>query len=152
MSGWLSGQVRRIPQATDAGSTTLRRRVLLVEDDAHDRERILPVLNTLGFTVDVAGDIEEGLSQERQHEYAGAVVDLNLSSNPSQCEGFVLIAELRECGRRYPIVILSHNSGVEYEIKGFEAGADDYMVKWPQREEMRARLRRLMAGSDAQQD
>ena len=120
--------------------------MLLVENDAHDRDRILPVLDALGVAVDVAVDAEDGLRQEGRREYAGAIIDLNLSS-ASRCEGFGLIAQLRERGRRYPIIIMSHNSGVEYEIRGFEAGADDYMVKWPRREEMRTRLGRLMAGS-----
>ena len=136
---------------TDAKPVTRRSRVLLVDDEAHDRERILPVLDTLGFAVDVADGIEEGLRREGQHKYAGAIVDLNLSST-SQCEGFALITELRARGRRYPIVILSRNSGIEYEIKGFEAGADAYMVKWPRQEEMQACLGRLMANSEAQID
>ena len=120
--------------------------MLLVENDAHDRERIMPVLDTLGFAVDIAVDAEAGLRQEARREYAGAIVDLNLSSD-SRYEGFGLIAKLRALGRRYPIVIVSHNSGVEYEIRGFEAGADDYIVKWPQREVMRTRLDKLIPGS-----
>ena len=123
--------------------------MLLVENDAHDRERIIPVLDTLGFAVDIAVDAEAGLRQEERREYAGAIVDLNLSSG-TRCEGFGLIAKLRALGRRYPIVIVSHNCGVEYEIRGFEAGADDYMVKWPQREVMRTRLDRLIPGSAGQ--
>ena len=126
-----------------------RPRVLLVENDVLDRERIIPVLDTLGFAVDIAADAEAGLRQEGRREYAGAIVDLNLSS-ASRCEGFGLIAELRALGRRYPIVIVSHNSGVEYEVRGFEAGADDYIVKWPQREEMRARLDGLIPGGARQ--
>ena len=146
MTEWRNGRRRPVPQAALAEPETCLPRVLLVENDALDRERILSVLDTLGYAVDVAVDAEEGLRQADQRDYAGAIVDLNLSSG-NRCEGFGLIATLRECGRRYPIVILSHNSGVEYEIRGFEAGADDYMVKWPHREEMRARLGRLMAGS-----
>ena len=120
--------------------------MLLVENDAQDRDRILPVLDALGVAVDVAVDAEDGLRQEARREYAGAVVDLNLSG-ASGCEGFDLIARLRKRGRRYPIVIMSHNRGVEYELRGFEAGADDYMVKWPDRDEMRIRLRTLLAGT-----
>ena len=116
-----------------------------MENDAHDRDWILPILDALGIAVDVSVDAEDGLRQEGRHEYAGAIVDLNLS-DAGRCEGFGLIARLRERGRRYPIVIMSHNRGVEYEIRGFEAGADDYMVKWPNRDEMRIRLRTLLAG------
>ena len=123
--------------------------MLLVENDAHDRERIAPVLDTLGFAVDFAADAEAGLRCDDRCEHAGAVVDLNLSSG-TRCEGFGLIARLRERGRRYPILVVSHNRGVEYELRGFEAGADDYMVKWPRREEMRARLARLIPGGAGQ--
>ena len=120
--------------------------MLLVENDAHDRDRILPVLDALGVAVDVAVDAADGLRQEGRREYAGAIVDLNLS-DASRCEGFGLIARLRARGRRYPIVIMSHNHAVEYELRGFEAGADDYMVKWPHRDDMRTRLRTLLAGA-----
>ena len=96
--------------------------MLLVENDTHDRERIIPVLDTLGFAVDIAVDVEAGLQQEGRREYAGAIVDLNLSS-ATRCEGFGLIAELRAFGRRYPIVIVSHNSGVEYEMRGIRGRA-----------------------------
>jgi DNA-binding response OmpR family regulator len=150
VTGGVTRRKRRVAQATGAESAPYRPRVLLVENDAHDSERIIPVLDTLGFAVDIAVDAEAGLRQEERREYAGAIVDLNLSSG-TRCEGFGLIAKLRALGRRYPIVIVSHNSGVEYEIRGFEAGADDYMVKWPQREEMRARLDRVIpsgAGQD----
>ena len=149
MIGGVTRRKRRVAQATGAESAPYRPRVLLVENDAHDRERIIPVLDTLGFAVDIAVDAEAGLRQEERHEYAGAIVDLNLSSG-TRCEGFGLIAKLRALGRRYPIIIVSHNSGVEYEIRGFEAGADDYMVKWPHREEMRARLDRRIPGSAGQ--
>ena len=149
MIGWLARRKRRVAGDSDAGPAPSRPRVLLVENDAHDRERIMPVLDTLGFAVDIAVDAEAGLRQEARREYAGAIVDLNLSSD-SRYEGFGLIAKLRALGRRYPIVIVSHNSGVEYEIRGFEAGADDYIVKWPQREEMRARLDRLIPSGAGQ--
>ena len=149
MTGWLSRGRRCIEPAPGPESMPNRPRVLLVENDLDDRERIVPVLDTLGFAVDIAVDAEAGLQQEGLREYAGAIVDLNLSS-ATRCEGFGLIAELRALGRRYPIVIVSHNSGVEYEIRGFEAGADDYIVKWPQREEMRARLDRLIPGGAEQ--
>ena len=114
-----------------------------MENDVLDREHILSVLDTLGLVVDIAVDAEEGLQQAGQRDYAGAIVDLNLSSG-NRCEGFGLIAKLRALGRRYPIVIVSHNSGIDYEIRGFGAGADDYIVKWPQREEMRTRLDKLI--------
>ena len=114
-----------------------------MEDDVRDRECILPVLDALGLAVDIAVDADEGLRQEGHRDYAGAIVDLNLSEE-NRCEGFTLIAELRERGRQYPIIILTHNSGIEYEIKGFEVGADAYVVKWPRREELRACLGRLM--------
>lgn len=146
MIGWLTGRRGRDARAAVAEPRADRPRVLLVENDAHDKDRILPILDALGVAVDVAVDADDALRQEGRREYAGAIVDLNLS-NASRCEGFGVIARLRKRGRRYPIVIMSHNRGVEYEIRGFEAGADDYMVKWPKREEMRTRLGKLMVGT-----
>ena len=101
MTGWLSRGRRRIVPAPGAESMPNRPRVLLVENDLDDRERIVPVLDALGFAVDIAVDAEAGLQQEGLREYAGAIVDLNLSS-ATRCEGFGLIAELRALGRRYP--------------------------------------------------
>ena len=146
---------QRAPQDTGVRPAARKPRVLLVEDDPQDRQHILPVIEALGLTVDIAGDASEGAQLGGEREYVGAVVDLNLSSSSERysgegeaganpCEGFALISALRERGCRFPIVILTHNSGIEYEVRGFEAGADDYMVKWPQRQEMMARLRRLM--------
>ena len=143
MIGWLTALRQRTRPGTRTEAVARRRRVLLVEDDVRDRERILPVLDALGFDVDIAVDADEGLRQGSHRDYAGAIVDLDLSET-DRCEGLILIAELRECSRRYPIIILTHNSEIEYEIKGFEAGADAYVVKWPPREELRTRLGRLM--------
>ena len=116
-----------------------------MENDTHDRQHILPVLDTLGFAADVASDVEEGLRHDLKHEYPGAIVDLNLS-HASRCEGFDLIATLRKRGRRYPIIIISHNRGVHYEIAGFEAGANDYIVKWPPEDALLLRLRSALIG------
>ena len=147
MPEWLPGAEHPAAEvASEAPRTRDRCRVLLVEDNAEDRERVLPVLEMLDMAVDAVDNLEEGLRHDRLHKYAGAIVDINLSSG-SQCEGFVLIAALRERGAQYPIVILSHNRGLEYKLKGFESGANEYMVKWPQREVMRARLRHLMVGN-----
>ena len=148
-----------------APETALNRpHVLLVENDVHDREpqsleryssrfstrSALPSTSLSmprrGCSRKVGGSTQ-GLSWT---SISRALLDIAVDAEAGLCEGFGVIAELRALGRRYPIVIVSHNSGVEYEIRGFEAGADDYIVKWPQREEMRARLGRLIPGGTGQ--
>lgn len=146
MNGWFTRRKRHAPKDARMETPIHRRPILLVEDEEPDREHILPVLDALGFAVDIAVDDIDGLRQDDQHEYAGAIVDLNLSGS-DRCEGLALIAELRKRGRRYPIVILTYNNRIGYRIKGFEAGANDYVVKWPPREELRTRLGRLISGN-----
>ena len=146
MREWFTRWRRHTPQDGRSKTSIHRRRVLLVENEEVDRRRILPVLDALGFTVDIADDIDGGLRQDDQHEYAGAVVDLNFTK-ANQCEGFALIAKLRERGRRYPIVILTNLGGIEYEIRGSKVGANDYVMKWLPKEVLRDRLNRLMSGN-----
>lgn len=121
-------------------------RILLVEDDMYDRTHLLKVLNALGLEADFADSLDSGLRKDQQHEYVGAVVDLNLTGS-SQCEGFDLVAALRRHGRQYPIVIASRNSGVTYEIRGYEVGANGYMVKWPPADMMQNQLKHLLLQS-----
>ena len=123
-----------------------RGRILLVEDDMHDRAHLLKALNALGLDADFADSLDGGLRKDLQHEYVGAVVDLSLSAS-SQCEGFDLVAALRHYGRQYPIIIASRNSGAAYEIRGYEVGANGYMVKWPPADTMQRQLAKLLLQS-----
>lgn len=116
MTGAFTRRRRLGAQGAGAESAPCRPRVLLVENGAHDRKRIIPILDLFDFAVDIAVDADAGLRQEQRREDAAAIVDLNLS-NGTRCEGFGLIARLRALGRRYPIVIVSHNTGVEYEMR-----------------------------------
>ncbi len=115
-------------------------RALLVEDDPALREQLLARLKGSGYAVDAAGDGEEGLYYGREYDYDVAIVDLGLP----KLDGVQLIRHLRDEERSWPILILTARGHWEDKVKGLEAGADDYLTKPFQMEELLARLNALV--------
>lgn len=118
-------------------------RVLLVEDEAMLREQLLARLRQEGFAVDEAGDGEEGLYLGREYSPDVGVIDLGLPKLP----GIELIRQLRASGKSFPILILTARGRWEDKVEGLEAGADDYLVKPFQMEELLARIKALLRRS-----
>lgn len=115
-------------------------RVLVVEDEAALRESVATRLRADGFTVDEAGDGEEGLYFGREFAPDVAIIDLGLPKMP----GMDLIKQLREDGHDFPILILTARGRWEEKVDGLGAGADDYVVKPFHMEELLARLQALL--------
>lgn len=118
-------------------------RVLLVEDDPLLGDGIQKSLGHLGFTVDWLRDgklAEHALASE---EYAAVVLDLGLP----QRDGFTLLHTAREGGLRTPVLILTARDTTPDKLKGFSLGADDYVVKPVDMEELAARLHALIRRS-----
>jgi two-component system response regulator PhoP len=115
-------------------------RVLVVEDEAALRESVAARLRDDGFTVDEAGDGEEGLYFGQEYNPDVAIIDLGLPKLP----GMDLIRRLREDGRDFPILILTARGRWEEKVDGLSAGADDYVVKPFHMEELLARLQALL--------
>lgn len=118
-------------------------RILLVEDDALLGDGIQKSLNHLGFTVDWMRDGKQGENALTSEEYAAAVLDLGL---PQQ-DGLSLLRSARTKGLRTPILILTARDDKLDKLKGFNLGADDYVVKPIDMEELAARLRALIRRS-----
>ncbi|WP_297529145.1 response regulator transcription factor [Thiohalobacter sp.] len=114
-------------------------RVLVVEDEAPLREQLAERLRAAGHVVDIAADGEEGLYFAREYPVDLAVVDLGLPG----LDGISLIRQARAEGRRFPILILTARGRWQDKVEGLEAGADDYLVKPFEFEELLARLRAL---------
>lgn len=118
-------------------------RALIIEDDADLREQITDQLREAGFAVDTTGDGEEG--QFFADEYAAdiAIIDLGLPGR----SGMDIIRAARAGGRAFPILILTARSRWQDKVEGLEAGADDYVVKPFQPEELMARVQALVRRS-----
>jgi len=118
-------------------------RVLVIEDEPVLREHLVERLRASGFVVDSAADGIEG-------EYAGleypidlAVVDLGLPGRP----GLEVIRAWRQAERAFPILILTARDRWQEKVEALQAGADDYVTKPFQFEEVLARLQALLRRS-----
>lgn len=118
-------------------------RTLIVEDEANLLEQLAQHLKSEGFAVDCAADGEEGLYFGREYEYDAAVIDLGLP----KIDGIELITRLRAEDRSFPILVLTARSHWQDKVEGLEAGADDYLAKPFQMEELMARLNALIRRS-----
>ncbi len=118
-------------------------RALVVEDEEVLREALRRDLVAAGFTVDVAADGEEGLFMGNEYPIDVAIIDLGLPRLP----GLELIRRLRARDRRFPILVLTARDRWQDKVEGLDAGADDYVTKPFQFEEVLARMQALLRRS-----
>ncbi len=118
-------------------------RILIVEDDPILCHHLKTQLSELGNQVQCANTAEEGLFYADNYPNDVAIVDIGLPDR----DGITLIREIRDKGLRLPILILTARSNWQDKVTGLEAGADDYLVKPFQREELVARLSALVRRS-----
>ena len=118
-------------------------RILVVEDDALIGDGIQKSLGHLGFTVDWMRDGRQGENALTSEEYAAVVLDLGL---PQQ-DGLTLLQSIRNKGLHTPVLILTARDSKPDKLKGFGLGADDYVVKPIDMEELAARLHALIRRS-----
>jgi two-component system response regulator PhoP len=115
-------------------------RLLVVEDEDLLRARLVKALEDSDYIVDSASIGKTGLFHAMEYDYDAAIIDLGLP----ELDGLSLIRELREKGKVYPILILTARDNWTDKVEGLDAGADDYVVKPFQIEEIRARLNALL--------
>ncbi len=115
-------------------------RVLLIEDEDNLRTQLRDRLKVEGHVVDTAADGEEGLYAGTEYPIDIAVIDLGLP----KLSGIEVIRRLRAAEKRFPILILTARGRWQDKVEGLEAGADDYLVKPFEVEELLARLRALL--------
>lgn len=114
-------------------------RILLVEDESELARRIMAGLTGAGFVVDHAQEGEAGWYMGDTQDYDAVVLDLGLP----RMSGLDVLKRWRASGRKVPVLILTARSGWAERVKGLNAGADDYLEKPFQIEEVIARLRAL---------
>ena len=115
-------------------------RVLVIEDEPVVREALVRSLREAGFVVDAAADGVEGEYAGREFPIDAALVDLGLPGKP----GLEVIRAWRAEGLSFPILILTARDRWQEKVEALQAGADDYVTKPFQFEEVEARLQALL--------
>jgi two-component system OmpR family response regulator len=115
-------------------------RVLVVEDDPDLSRQMKAALTGAGYAVDHVSDGEEGHFLGDTEPYDAIVLDLGLPV----IDGVTVLRKWRAAGKKTPVLILTARDGWSEKVKGFDAGADDYVTKPFRMEELLARLRALI--------
>ena len=114
-------------------------KALLIEDDIVLNQQLTEQLVKHGYLVETARDGKEGLYLGMEYPIDIAIIDLGLPT----LSGIEIIRHLRSHEKKFPILILTARSRWEEKVEGLDAGADDYLVKPFQIEELLARLNAL---------
>ncbi|WP_448500894.1 response regulator transcription factor [Sphingomonas sp.] len=115
-------------------------RVLIVEDEPNLRQQLHATLTGAGYAVDQAADGEEGHFLGSTEEYDAIILDLGLP----EIDGLTVLDRWRRDGRATPVLVLTARDSWSDKVAGLDAGADDYLAKPFQSEELIARLRALI--------
>ena len=110
-----------------------------MEDSRRLQKTVQKGLRRAGYTVDAAGDGEQGLFLAETNEYDVIVLDLMLP----RVDGIEVLRRLRSRGSRTHVLILTAKDTIEDRVSGLERGADDYLVKPFAFEELLARVKAL---------
>lgn len=121
-------------------------RVLLAEDDPLLGDGLRAGLRQLGFLVDWVRDGLAAEAELRAHPYAAAVLDLGLPLK----DGMDVLAAIRRAGITLPVLVLTARDALPDRIRGLDVGADDYVVKPVDLNELAARLRALVRRAHGQ--
>lgn len=119
--------------------------LLVVDDENEIREMICADLQMSGFMVDSAKDGEEGLIKAQKNKYDLIVLDVMMP----KMDGYEVCKNLRLSAstRDIPIILLTAKGTIEDKVCGFDSGADDYLLKPFELQELLVRIRALMRRS-----
>jgi two-component system OmpR family response regulator len=121
-------------------------RVLVAEDEARLAEQLATALGEAGYVVDRVGDGERAEFLGQTEAYDAIVLDLGLPG----VDGLTVLRRWREAGRRMPVLVLTARASWHEKVLGIDGGADDYVAKPFQMEEVIARLRALIRRASGQ--
>ena len=115
-------------------------RILLIEDDPMIGAGLVQALANHGMSVDWVKDGEDGELAIGSGSYALILLDLGLPNKP----GTVLLRELRRRGNKTPLLVITARESTDDRIEGLDLGADDYLVKPFEVNELLARMRAVL--------
>ncbi len=114
-------------------------KILIVEDDSNLAQVVKNSLIAKEYTVDIASDGGEGSFLGKMYDYDAILLDYSLPKK----DGLSVCKDIRASGRTTPIIFLSMTDAVDTKVAALNHGADDYMVKPFELEELHARLQAL---------
>ena len=115
-------------------------RILIVEDEPTLGKQLKTTLEANGYAVDLSIDGEDGHFMGSTEEYDAVILDLGLP----EIDGLTVLGMWRKEGRKFPVLVLTARDSWSDKVAGLDAGADDYLAKPFQTEELIARLRALI--------
>jgi two-component system OmpR family response regulator len=118
-------------------------RILVVEDEPNLQRQLRETLEAAGYAVDSATDGEDGHFLGTTESYDAVVLDLGLP----EMDGLTVLDRWRKSGLTMPVLVLTARNSWSDKVAGLDAGADDYLAKPFQTEELVARLRALIRRS-----
>jgi two-component system, OmpR family, response regulator len=115
-------------------------RVMVAEDDRALREQLRAALTEAGYVVDAVGNGTDAAHLGAHEPLDAAVLDLGLPDK----DGLAILREWRSAGIRLPVLVLTARGTWQERVLGIDAGADDYLAKPFEMEELIARVRALL--------
>jgi DNA-binding response OmpR family regulator len=115
-------------------------RILIVEDEAKIASDLRAALEESGYVIDLARDGEEAWFKGDTESYDAVILDLGLP----KLDGLSVLARWREGGVKTPVLALTARDSWRDKVEGIDAGADDYLAKPFQMEELLARVRSII--------
>jgi two-component system OmpR family response regulator len=121
-------------------------RILIVEDESLLASRLAATCGERGYVVDIATDGERADFLASTEHYDAVILDLGLPV----VDGLTLLERWRRAGIAVPVLVLTARGSWSEKVRGIDGGADDYLTKPFQMEELLARLRALIRRSSGQ--
>lgn len=120
-------------------------KILAIDDEQHILDLIKINLNISGYEVETAHDGAEGLAKAKHGNFDAVIIDIMMP----KLDGYTVCEQLRSSveTKDTPIILLTAKNALEDKVKGFDVGADDYLVKPFEPQELLVRLKALLRRS-----